>query len=124
MGSTWLSTVKVSSYSHRLIRQQFAVVCRLKMGVLSFREPISCRYCESDIDVLGLYNCKGKGDIIRRHNLIVNLVYNLANSADVFVCKEVEAALDDHSRQADLEIHLDQGYATDVSVVNPTTKGV
>jgi hypothetical protein len=88
--SAWLAAAPNRKRGKHLDDQSLGLLLKYWLGVPIFSEISRC-HCGSQLDAFGDHaiHCKGKGNIIRRHDHVRDIIYNFIQLAGIPVSKEL-----------------------------------
>ena len=109
--------------------REFTLAIKYRLGLPVYPNPGPCPLCQKDSDIYGdhaISACIVSGDRTRRHDNLVNAIYERSQSALLHPTKEERNLLDDRSRPGDITFERSWPHcpgktkiALDVTVVSP-----
>ena len=109
--------------------REFTAAIKYRLGLPLYPAPGPCALCQKDSDIYGdhaISACIVGGDRTRRHDKIVDVIYEKAKAAVLYPRKEERNLLDDLSRPGDISIECPWPHARgkakvafDVTVASP-----
>jgi hypothetical protein len=89
--SAWMMCAPNPKKGNFLDNQSFTLLLKYWLGIPIFSTNSKCRLCGSTLDIFGDHalHCKKKGNIVRRHDHVRDVLFNFLNIASIQAKKEI-----------------------------------